>query len=252
MRGTRSPGYLAASAMIGVAALTALAGCKSGEAAASHAKNAVASHANGAVSQAKAHSGQLKQVGPEKPGVPGVPSAGNVPVVGSGMSNCNSSDLAKSFVVQGGDPAGLPTTDGVGMLVITNRSAKPCVLQGYAGVAMVGQKGQHIGLQDVNLSTANGSPAKVDLASGGSAYQGADFASVAACPAVADVQIAPPGQKTPSEVPLHYANGGPQGTNGPLRVCPGVLNVGPLSTSQAQAVAAIAHHVVSVPAKLVP
>lgn len=255
MRGTRSPGYLAASAVVGVAALTALAGCKSGEAAASHAKNAVsgaASQAGNAVSQAKSHAGQVAPVGPEKPGVPGVPSAGSLPVSASGLGTCNPSDLAKSFVVQGGDPGGLPVTDGAGMIVITNRSDHPCILQGYAGLGMFAGNGQRLGLQEVNLSTAPGAPAKVDLASGGSAYQGVDFASVSACPAVADAAITPPGSNTPSMVPLHYANGGTQGTNGPLRVCPGTLNLGPLSASQAQAAAAIAHHVVPVPANLVP
>ena len=252
MRGTRSPGYLAASAIVGVAALTALAGCHSGpSAAASHAQKAVSKvkSAAGSLPVGQSHSGQLHAVGPEKPGVPGLPSTSSVPVIGKGMGTCNPSDLAKSFVVQAGDPGGLPTSDGMGMLVITNRSAQPCVLQGYAGLAMIGQGNQHIALQDVNLSTA-GTPAKVDLASGDSAFQGADFASLAACPAVADAEVAPPGQNTPSVAPIHYATAGTQGTSGPLRVCPGVLNLGPLSASQAQALAAVAHHIVPVPANV--
>jgi hypothetical protein len=252
MRGTRSPGYLAASAAIGVAALTALAGCKSGvPAAASGAKNAVSSHVGSAVNSAKAHAGQVAPVGPEKPGVPGVPSAGSLPVSAAGLSTCNPADIAKSFVVNAGDPSGLPLTDGSGMVVLTNESTHPCILQGYAGVGMIGTNGQHLGLQDVHLNTV-GTPVKVDLASGNSAYQGVDFASVAACPAVADAQIEPPGQSTPAVVPMHWANGGTQGTNGPLRLCPGVLNLGPLSVSQASALAAIAHQVVPVPTNLVP
>lgn len=257
MRGTRSPGYLAAYAIVGVAALTALAGCnKPGQSAAAHAQKAVGKvkSAAGNVPAGQPHSGQLHAVGPEKPGVPnvpGAPSAGSLPVNASGLSACNPSQLAKSFVVQGGDPGGLPVNNGMGMLVITNRSAHPCVLQGYAGLGMISTNGQHLGLQDVNLSTA-GTPAKVDLASGDSAYQGADFASVAACPAVADAAVTPPGANTPSTVPLNVANGGTQGTSGPLRVCPGVLNLGPLSASQAKAVASVAHHAVAVPAHLVP
>lgn len=255
MRGTRSPGYLAASAIVGVAALTALAGCKSGvPAAASHAQNAVGkvkSAAGSAVSQAQGHAGQVAPVGPEKPGVPGVPSAGSLPVSATGLGTCDPADLTKTFTADISDPGGLPLTDGAGMIVITNRSSHPCILQGYAGVGLISGNGQRLGLQDVNLSTA-GTPVKVDLASGDSAYQGVDFASVSACPAVADAAITPPGSNTPAVVPLHYANGGTQGTNGPLRVCPGVLNVGPLMPTQAQAVAAIAHHVVPVPTNLVP
>lgn len=252
MRGTRSPGYLAASAVVGVAALTALAGCKSGQAAAEHANNAVKSKAQGAVSAAQAHSGQLRQVGPEKPGVPGgVPSAGSAPVAGSALSACNPNDLAKSFVVQGGDPGGLPMNNGMGVIVITNRSAHPCLLQGYFGLGMLAANGQHLGLQDANLSTA-GMPAKVDLASGGSAFQGADFATLASCPAVADAEITAPAQNTPSTIPIKYASGGPQGSTGPLRVCPGAVNLGPPSASQAKALAAVEHHAVPVPANLVP
>lgn len=257
MRGTRSPGYLAAYAIVGAAAVTALAGCnKPVQSAAAHAHKAVGNvkSAAGNVPVGQPHSGQLHAVGPEKPtvpNVPGVPSAGSLPVHAAGLGTCNPSELAKSFNVEAGAPGGLPVTDGMGMLVITNRSAHPCLLQGYAGVGMIAGNGQRLGLQDVNLSTA-GTPAKVDLASGDSAYQGVDFASVAACPAVADAAVTPPGANTPSTVPLNVANGGTQGTNGPLRVCPGVLNLGPLSASQAKAVASVAHHAVPVPANLVP
>jgi Protein of unknown function (DUF4232) len=255
MRGTRSPGYLAASAVLGVAALTALAGCKSGSsAAASHAQKAVSgaqSAAGSAVSSAKAHTGQLQPVGPAKPGVPGLPSTGSLPGAPSGLGTCNPADLAKSFTYNMGDQGGLPPTDGAGMIVLTNRSSSPCILQGYAGVGMISGNGSRLGMQDVNLSTA-GTPAKVDLASGDSAYQGVDFASVAACPAVADAAITAPGTNTPSMVPMHYASGGSQGTNGPLRLCPGVMNLGPLQPTQAAALASIAHHAVPVPANLVP
>ena len=256
MRGIRAPGHLAAYAIGGVAAAMALTGSPAhgASAVASHAQKAVGkvkSAAGNAVSQAQGHAGQVAPVGPAKPGVPNLPSAGSLPVVGSGLSTCNPSDLAKTFTANIADPGGLPLTDGTGMIVITNRSSHPCLLQGYAGVAMISGNGQRLGMQDVNLSTA-GTPVKVNLASGNSAYQGVDFASVAACPAVADVAITPPGQNTPSVVPLHYVSGGTQGTNGPLRVCPGVLNLGPLSASQAQALATIAHHAVPVPANLVP
>ena len=255
MRGTRSPGYLAASAVIGAVAMTALAGCNShAQSAASHAKKAVSgatSAAGNAVSAAKAHTGQLQPVGPAKPGVPGLPSAGNVAGSALGLGTCNPADLTKTFNANIADPGGLPLTDGAGTVVITNRSAHPCVLQGYAGIGLISGNGQHLGLQTVNLSTV-GTPAKVDLASGDSAYEGVDFASVSACPAVADASITPPGTNTPSVVPLHYVNGGTQGTNGPLRVCPGVMNLGPLVPTQAGALAAIAHHVVPVPTNLVP
>ncbi len=244
MRGTRSPGYLAASAVVGVAALTALAGCKpSSSAAADHAHQAVGKATSAAIAAGQSHSGQIKQVGPEKPGVNGAPSTGSLPANAPGLSTCNPNELAKSFVVQGGDPGGLPTNNGMGMIVITNRSQQPCVLQGYAGLGMVAANGQHLGLQDANLSTAGG-PAKVDLASGGSAFQGADFATLAACPAVADAEITPPAEKTPSQVPVHFGDSGSQGTNGPLRVCPGAVNMGPMSASQAKAEAAAAQHAV--------
>jgi hypothetical protein len=244
MRGTRSPGYLATSAVLGVAALTALAGCKGPSAAAAHGQKAVGKATSAAGSLPAGHSGQIKQVGPEKPGLPGgAPSTGSLPANAPGLSTCNPNELAKSFVVQGGDPGGLPTNNGMGMIVITNRSAQPCVLQGYAGLGMLATNGQHLGLQDANLSTAGG-PAKVDLASGGSAFQGADFATLAACPAVADAQITPPASKTPSQVPVHFADGGSQGTSSPLRVCPGAVNMGPMSASQAKAEAAAAKHAV--------
>ena len=254
MRGTRSPGYLAASAVVGVAALTALAGCHTGpSAAASHVQKAVskAKSAAGSVPVGQPHTGQLHAVGPEKPGVPNLPSVGNLSLPATGLGTCNPADLTKSFTTNIADPGGLPVTNGSGVIVITNRSAHPCILQGYAGVGMIAGNGQRLGLQDVNLSTA-GTPAKVDLASGDSAYQGVDFASISACPAVADAAITPPGTNTPSIVPVNFANAGTQGTNGPLRVCPGVLNLGPLSASQVSAVAAIAHHVVPVPTNLVP
>ncbi|MFD8722204.1 DUF4232 domain-containing protein [Streptomyces sp. NPDC059629] len=209
-RGTVSPdpdsavGYLTArravAALGAVAALTLLTACNDGQGTAS-----APDTASGAAQPASGDNSSTAGTTTNTGGTSATAGSSGSSK-GSGNTSASGSDTASTRCTASqlrghvGD-----NNPGAGQehfpLVVTNFSGRSCTLYGYPGAAFVDGSGKQLGL---NPTRASGSPTKITLASGDSAWAGLSFGnpevSGARKATPAGVVITPPDEKEPVKV----------------------------------------------------
>ena len=220
--------HLAATALTGAVAIATLAGCKPATQSAISAARTVAAKPH-LPSRLTARVPQVNAPTLARAPRPALPGGSVPPIPVTGLLSCTAQQLTRAFQVQ---PSMQSVPEGTALMIFTNTAAHPCLLHGTEALSLLSPAGKIFGSTVFGV-TASGGNTRVVLGAGGSMYLGLHYISVITCPSVDAVQMSVPGLPAvpgAPPVPVTYAAGA--GTTGPIRVCPGAIDVGQLVTSK--------------------